>query len=93
MTEETRRLQEWIRQLQAGIDVPDIELDEETVHIILDLSRDAAHQIIRPASPLTCFLVGVAVGRGASLGATAAKATALALGQADDEGTDEDEEA
>jgi len=37
-----------------GLDI-EIEIDD-----ILDLARDAAHQIERPAAPLTTFLVGYA---------------------------------
>ena len=46
---------------------------------VLDLARDSAHEVERLAAPLTAFLVGVAVGRGDSLGGAAAKVTALAL--------------
>ncbi len=31
---------------------------------VLDLARDVAHGVLRPAAPLTAYLVGVAVGRG-----------------------------
>jgi hypothetical protein len=35
--------------------------------LVLDLARDAAHGIARPAAPLTTFLVGLAAGlRGGS---------------------------
>ena len=37
-----------------GLDL-DVEIDD-----ILDLARDAAHQVERPAAPLTTFLVGYA---------------------------------
>lgn len=70
-----------MRALADGLDISDVELDNETLHTVLDLARDAAHQIDRPAAPLTSFLVGVAVGRGASLGSAAAKATSLILGE------------
>ncbi|NLT30827.1 MAG: hypothetical protein GXX86_10275 [Propionibacterium sp.] len=91
MTEETKRLSEWIQELTAEIGLSDVELDEDSMHILLDLARDVAHQVIRPATPITTYLLGIAVGRGASLGAVAAKATALALGHADDESTDADD--
>lgn len=74
-------LEQWMRVLADGLDISDVELDTETLHTVLDLARDAAHQIDRPAAPLTSFLVGVAVGRGASLGSAAAKATSLILGE------------
>ena len=38
-----------------------------TVTSLLDLARDAAHGVARPAAPLTTFLVGLAAGqRGAT---------------------------
>lgn len=89
MTEETKRLSEWIQELTAEIGLSDVELDEDSMHILLDLARDVAHQVIRPATPITTYLLGVAVGRGASLGAVAAKATALALGHSDDDTEDD----
>ncbi|HEY7175232.1 MAG TPA: DUF6457 domain-containing protein [Micromonosporaceae bacterium] len=33
--------------------------------LVLDLARDVAHGVLRPAAPLTAYLVGIAVGRGA----------------------------
>lgn len=75
-------LEQWLRALADGLDISDVPLDAETLHTVLDLARDAAHQVDRPAAPLTSFLVGIAVGRGASLGSAAAKATSLVLGEA-----------
>lgn len=72
-------LDAWLRRVAAELGVDDVALDDDAVHTLLDLARDAAHQIDRPAAPLTCFLVGLAVGRGASLGSAAATATRLAL--------------
>lgn len=69
----------WLRSLAEKLEIPDAELDTDEIHTLLDLARDAAHQVDRPAAPLTCYLVGVAVGRGAALGATAATATQAAL--------------
>lgn len=43
----------------------EVDIDE-----ILDLARDAAHQVERPAAPITTFLVGYAAGlRGGSAAA------------------------
>ena len=40
---------------------------EEEIEAILELARDAAHGVERPAAPLTTFLVGYAAGlRGGS---------------------------
>jgi hypothetical protein len=40
---------------------------EGDVAAVLDLARDAAHGIARPAAPVTTFIAGVAVGRGLPL--------------------------
>ena len=73
-------LSTWLDAVSAELGTTDIELDNNSIHTLLDLARDSAHEVERLAAPLTTFLVGVAVGRGASLGATAARVTALALG-------------
>lgn len=78
MTEETRRLYRWLQSLAAELEMSEqVPIDEEMVHILLDLARDAAHTVARPAAPLTTFLAGVAVGRGADLESVAAQATGL----------------
>lgn len=73
-------LQAWLDELSHALDLG-LAVDEESMHIVLDLARDAAHEVLRPAAPLTTFLVGVAVGRGTSLGAAAARATEHCLSQ------------
>lgn len=35
--------------------------------VLLDVTKDVAHQVQRPAAPLTAFLLGVAVGGGTDL--------------------------
>lgn len=72
-------LDEWLSKVVDELKLRDITIDDDAVHTVLDLARDAAHQVERPAAPLTTFLVGVAVGQGATLGAAAATATELAL--------------
>lgn len=72
-------LEAWVAVLAQEVGTDDLQLDDDAIHTLLDLARDAAHQVERPAAPLTTFLVGVAVGRGAPLGEAAAKATALAM--------------
>ena len=74
-------LTDWISTLAAGLELDEDGLSEDDLHTVLDLARDAAHHVQRPAAPLTTFLVGVAVGRGAALATAAAQATSLALGQ------------
>ncbi len=78
---ETATLLAWAAACEATLGLDDVVVDREAIHILLDLGRDAAHQVIRPTSPLTCYLVGLAVGRGMSLGRGAALATELALAE------------
>lgn len=75
-------LSSWLEAVSQELDITDVELDNNSIHTLLDLARDSAHEVERLAAPLTTFLVGVAVGRGHSLGAAAASVTTLALGDA-----------
>ena len=47
---------------------------------VLDVARDVAHQVLRPGAPVTAYLMGVAVGRGADPGDVAERISALAVG-------------
>lgn len=51
----------WVDRLAAELGVPREVIDVETV---LDLARETAHGVARPAVPLTGFFVGYAVGAG-----------------------------
>ncbi|MFI5959663.1 DUF6457 domain-containing protein [Cryptosporangium sp. NPDC051539] len=48
--------------------------------LVLDLARDVAHGVARPAAPLTTYLLGLAVGAGADPREAAKKIAALAEG-------------
>jgi hypothetical protein len=57
--------------LQAARDkiAPEAELSAADMRTLLDLARVAAHDSgERTNAPLLCYLLGVAVGRGADLG-------------------------
>jgi hypothetical protein len=46
----------WTTQLSQALGVElDFEIDD-----VLDIARDAAHQVERPAAPVTTFLIGYA---------------------------------
>jgi Domain of unknown function (DUF6457) len=76
-------LQEWTAAVCADLGLDPASAD---ARIVLDLARDVAHGVARPAAPLTAYLVGVAVGRGLSLPEAAGRVSALAAGwQAPDE--------
>ncbi|MEU1706281.1 NTP transferase domain-containing protein [Streptomyces sp. NPDC005706] len=72
-------LDEWISAVKDELG---IDLDVDT-GLLLDLARDAAHGVARPAAPLTTFLVGYAAARAEggpeAVAEAARKAAALAL--------------
>jgi hypothetical protein len=72
-------LKQWLTTLSAELETSDVSMDDNAVRTVLDLARDSAHEVERVAAPLTTFLVGIAVGRGAALSTAAATATALLL--------------
>jgi len=86
-------LDEWISAVK---DEMGIDLDVDT-GALLDLARDAAHGVARPAAPLTTFLVGYAAaqaGGGPEAVAEAArKAAALALRWADEDAAEAEPDA
>jgi hypothetical protein len=45
---------------------------------VLDIARDVAHQVLRPGAPVTAYLMGVAVGRGADPADVARRVSELA---------------
>ena len=71
-------LDEWLAEAAAelGLDPSDVRIGT-----VLDVARDVAHGVARPAAPLTTFLLGLAVGRAGdadALAAAAERVTALA---------------
>jgi hypothetical protein len=60
-------LAEWLEAVAERLDLPGGALSETEVSVLLDLARDAAHEVERVAAPLTTFLAGIAVGRGMPL--------------------------
>ncbi len=56
-------LEEWYAAVARQLDIPDAVGWERAPVVVLDLARDVAHGVERPAPPLTSFLLGVAVGR------------------------------
>jgi hypothetical protein len=52
--------------------------DDVDVTLLLDLAREAAHAVARPAAPITTYLLGLAVARGADAEHAAGVLTELA---------------
>ncbi|MGO1511314.1 MAG: DUF6457 domain-containing protein [Actinomycetaceae bacterium] len=57
-------LDEWLVEAADELGLDPTEVD---VNLVLDLTRDVAHGVARPAAPLTAFLLGVAAGRSGNL--------------------------
>lgn len=73
-------LEQWITAVKSELGI-DLTVDTKT---LLDLARDAAHGVARPAAPLTTFLVGYAAAHAAATGADPAQAVAEASRKAAD---------
>lgn len=54
-------LQSWT---EAACTELGVQADDVAVRAILDLARDVAHQVERPAAPVTSYLLGLAIGGG-----------------------------
>lgn len=59
--------------LELGLDAAEVDRD-----LVLNLARDVAHGVARPAAPLTAYILGLAVGGGAPAHDAAARVTELA---------------
>jgi hypothetical protein len=53
-------LEEWTDTVCQALGLDPASVDQAG---LLDLTRDVAHGVARPAAPLTSFLVGLAAGR------------------------------
>jgi hypothetical protein len=68
-------LEDWVADLSTALQLEPAVVDRD---LVLDLARDAAHGVARPAAPLTAFLVGLAAGRRGGDPAAVAEAAAAA---------------
>ena len=76
-------LDEWATAVCAELGLDPAALDPR---LVLDLARDVAHGVARPAAPLTAYLLGVAVGQGRVPAESAARISQLAARWAPAEG-------
>ncbi|MBH0082460.1 DUF6457 domain-containing protein [Salinibacterium sp. SWN167] len=68
-SEERQRLDDWAAHLSSELGIASDEFRAAMdVEGILDLAGVAAHTVIRPAAPVTTFLVGYAAGLAAAAG-------------------------
>jgi Domain of unknown function (DUF6457) len=57
--EEIELLSLWTRRLTEALDIDGVTVD---IDAVLGLAGEAAHAVMRPAAPLTTFVVGFAAG-------------------------------
>lgn len=70
-------MDEWVTAACAELDLDPAGVP---VSAVLDLARDVAHHVLRPGAPVTAYLLGLAVGRGADPAVAAARLAELATG-------------
>jgi hypothetical protein len=56
-------LEEWVRAVCHELDIADAVAPDAMQTRVLDISKDVAHGVARPAAPLTAYLLGLAAGR------------------------------
>lgn len=59
MNDRQKLLQDWTEKLLTAFEIDGTEVD---IDAVLDLAAKAAHGVVRPAAPLTTFVVGYAAG-------------------------------
>lgn len=64
-------LEEWVSAVCRELDLTGAVAPAAMTTRILDISRDVAHSVARPAAPLTAYLLGLAAGRTTDPEATA----------------------
>lgn len=64
-------LKEWVGLVCRELDIADAVSPAAMQSRVLDMSRDVAHEVARPAAPLTAYLLGLAAGRTSDPEATA----------------------
>lgn len=74
-------LDEFVRTTCQALGVDASVVDQD---LVLDLTKDVAHNVTRPAAPIAAFIVGLAAGRAGgdatAIRAAATKMAALAAG-------------
>ncbi|OUM41219.1 DUF6457 domain-containing protein [Arthrobacter sedimenti] len=59
MDDRNKLLHDWTEQLLAAFEIDGTDVD---IDAVLGLAGKAAHGVVRPAAPLTTFVVGYAAG-------------------------------
>jgi len=70
-------MESWIDGLASALHEEPLSTQE--AETLLEVARDVAHRVERKVTPLSTFLLGLAVGRATAGGTTRSDATAAAL--------------
>ena len=70
-------LDDWTSAVCDTLDLGPVT-DQIDSGLVLEMARDIAHTLSRPAAPLSAYLLGLAVGRGADPVQAASEITQLA---------------
>jgi hypothetical protein len=62
-------MNEWLQEVIKALNLGEVtqNVSDSDLKAILDGARHAAHQVERPAAPVTTYLMGMAVARGGDL--------------------------
>lgn len=69
-------LDDWTAAVVDELGIADL-VDGRTRDLVLDMTKDVAHGVARPAAPLTAYLMGLAAGRAGSADEAAALAARI----------------
>lgn len=75
------KLTDWAKECGDELGL-ELTVERADVDRILEITRDVAHQVARPAGPVTAYVLGIAVGRGANPVDAAGKLADLAARRA-----------
>jgi hypothetical protein len=76
------QLQPFVAELLAALEIEDTPVDLDSV---LNLAGVAAHSVVRPAAPVTTFIVGYAAGLAVASGQASAETAMRAASRVADE--------
>jgi len=74
--DEMSGLDAWVTAAGRELGIDPAEVPTKAV---LDVARDVAHGVLRPGAPVTAYMMGLAVGRGADAADVADRLSELAL--------------
>ena len=73
-------MDEWIEAVCRELGLTSPTAAKVDVDAILEVAKQAAHQVIRPAAPVSTYLMGLAVAQGADPAEVAERIARLAQG-------------